>query len=129
MVLRRKKDVDVYYVSRFVVFCLFMALVGQGLLIVEGPRSHPDTSHSVGLLWTSDHPRHRDHCLLTHNNHKRQTSISQAGLKPTVPASEWPQTVSLDLASTAIAFIFRYAVLHSTNRYVDFGCHEGRLKT
>jgi len=30
--------------------------VGQGLLIVETSRSHSDTPHSVGLLWTSDQP-------------------------------------------------------------------------
>ena len=29
-------------------------LVGQGLLIVEVPRSHSDTPYSVRLLWTSD---------------------------------------------------------------------------
>jgi hypothetical protein len=28
--------------------------VGQGLLITEDSRSHSDTPHSVGLLWTSD---------------------------------------------------------------------------
>ena len=36
----------------------FMAqqpIVGQGL-IIEASRSHSDTPHSVGLLWTSDHP-------------------------------------------------------------------------
>jgi len=31
-------------------------LVGQGLPIVEVPRSHSDTPHSIGLLWTSDRP-------------------------------------------------------------------------
>jgi hypothetical protein len=31
-------------------------LVGQGLLIIEVSRSHSDTPHSVGLLWTSDQP-------------------------------------------------------------------------
>jgi hypothetical protein len=31
-------------------------LVGQGLLIIEVSRSHSNTSHSVGLLWTSDQP-------------------------------------------------------------------------
>jgi len=30
------------------------ALAGLGLLNVEALRSHPDTSHSVGLQWTSD---------------------------------------------------------------------------
>jgi hypothetical protein len=31
-------------------------LVGQGLLVIEASRSHPDTPHSVELLWTSDQP-------------------------------------------------------------------------
>jgi len=31
-------------------------LVSQGLLIIEASRSHLDTSHSVGLLRTSDRP-------------------------------------------------------------------------
>jgi hypothetical protein len=30
------------------------APVGQSLLIVEISKSHSDTPHSVGLLWTSD---------------------------------------------------------------------------
>jgi len=30
--------------------------VGQGLLIVESLRSPSDTTHWVGLLWTSDRP-------------------------------------------------------------------------
>jgi len=30
--------------------------VGKGVLIVEASPSHPDTSKSVGLLWTSGHP-------------------------------------------------------------------------
>jgi hypothetical protein len=31
-------------------------LVGQGHLIIEASRSHSDTPHTVGLLWTSDQP-------------------------------------------------------------------------
>ena len=31
-------------------------LVGQGLLIVETSRSHSDTPHLVGLVWTGDQP-------------------------------------------------------------------------
>jgi hypothetical protein len=31
-------------------------LVGQNLPIIEASRSHTDTPHSVGLLWTSDQP-------------------------------------------------------------------------
>jgi len=34
-------------------------LVCQGLLTVEASRSHSDTPHSVGHLWTSDEPDHR----------------------------------------------------------------------
>ena len=30
--------------------------VSQGLFFVEASRSHSDTPHSVGLLWTSDRP-------------------------------------------------------------------------
>jgi hypothetical protein len=30
--------------------------VGQGLPTVEASRSHSDTPHSVGLLWTRDRP-------------------------------------------------------------------------
>ena len=29
-------------------------LIGHDLLIIEASRSHSDTPHSVGLLWTSD---------------------------------------------------------------------------
>jgi len=32
------------------------SLVGQGFLIIEASRSHSDTPHPVGLLWTSDQP-------------------------------------------------------------------------
>jgi hypothetical protein len=31
-------------------------LAGQDLLTIEASRSHSDTPHSVGLLWTSDQP-------------------------------------------------------------------------
>jgi len=30
--------------------------VGQGLLFIGASRSHSDTPHSLGLLWTSDQP-------------------------------------------------------------------------
>jgi hypothetical protein len=31
-------------------------IVDQGLLIIEASRSHSDTPHSVGVIWTSDQP-------------------------------------------------------------------------
>jgi hypothetical protein len=48
-------------------------LVGHGLLIIEALRSHSDTSHLVGLLWTSDQPEAKistwKHTKLTRNIH------------------------------------------------------------
>ena len=37
-------------------FIVQQPLVGEGFLIIETSRSHSDTPHSVGLLWTSDQP-------------------------------------------------------------------------
>ena len=56
-----------------------------------------NTSHSVGLLWTSDQPDTRNLYPITHNTRKRQTSMSQARFEPIIPASEWPQTLYLRL--------------------------------
>ena len=46
--------------------------------------------------------RRRDLYLTTHNTHNRQTSIPSAGLEPTIPASERPQTHALSRAATEI---------------------------
>jgi hypothetical protein len=52
--------------------------VGQGLLIIEGARSHSDTQNSVGLLWTSDQsPSQRP--LRDSTQHSQQTNIHVAG--------------------------------------------------
>jgi hypothetical protein len=32
------------------------SLSGEGLLIIDASRSHSDTPHSVGFIWTSDQP-------------------------------------------------------------------------
>jgi hypothetical protein len=55
--LKMKQTGDVGVALIFIFY--FMAqqpLVGQGLLIIEGLRSHSDTPHSMGLLWASDQP-------------------------------------------------------------------------
>jgi len=48
-------------------------LVGQDLLIIEASRSHSDTPHWVGLLWTSDQPDEetstRQYTTLTTDSH------------------------------------------------------------
>jgi hypothetical protein len=71
-------------------------LMGQVPLIMEASRSHSDTPHSVGLLWASDRPDNT------------QTSIPPAGFKPTMPASERPQTHASDSAATGNAVEMTY---------------------
>jgi hypothetical protein len=44
----------------------------------------------------------REIYLTTHNTHKRQTSIPQAGFEPAIPASERLQTKSLEGVGTGI---------------------------
>ena len=53
---------------------------------------------------THTHTLGRDLYLTTHNIHKRQTSKSQRGSEPTIPASERPQTHALDRAATGTGF-------------------------
>ena len=94
-----------FYLLIYVFFILAQQPpVGQGPLIVEDSRSHSDTQQSVGLLWTSDQP---DALTSTwqHTTHKRQTSMSLAGLEPTIPASERQQTHALDLAATGTGIL------------------------
>jgi len=71
-------------------------VVGQGLFIIEDSRSHSGTPQLVGLLWTSDQPNAG---TSTHNAHP---SMSPTDSEPAVPASERPQTHTLDRADTHI---------------------------
>jgi hypothetical protein len=41
----------------------------------------------------------------THSTHKTQTAMTQVGFKPSIPASELPQTHALDRAATGIATV------------------------
>jgi hypothetical protein len=52
--------------------------------------------------------RHTDLYLTTHNTQKRQTSMPPPGFKPTIPASERPQTHALDRAATGIGLDVTY---------------------
>jgi len=77
-------------------------LEGQGFLIIEVSRSHSrhttlGRTHLYG--WSA---WRRDFYLTTHNTHKRQTSTPPARFKPTIPASERPQTHALDRAASGI---------------------------
>jgi hypothetical protein len=60
-------------------FMAQQSLVGQGLLIIEASRSHSDTPHSVGRLWTSDQPDAEtstwQHTTLTTDRHPSPCGI------------------------------------------------------
>jgi hypothetical protein len=49
--------------------------------------------------------RRRELYLTTHKIYKRQTFMPAAGFDPAIPASERPQTHSLDRAATGIGFV------------------------
>jgi hypothetical protein len=75
-------------------------LMGQDLLFTEATRSHSDTPHSVGILWTNDEPDAEtstwQHQALTRDIY------APAGFEPAVPASKRPQTHALDSAAAGI---------------------------
>jgi hypothetical protein len=77
-------------------------LVGQGLLIIEASRSHSDTSHSVGLLWTCVQSVAEtstwQHTTLTTD----KTSMPPAGNEPATPAIERPQSHALERAAIGL---------------------------
>jgi hypothetical protein len=68
-------------------------LVGQGLLIIEAPRSHSDTSHSVGLLWTSYQPDAQTstwrHITLARQRHPRPPQILNLQANGVRPCGHW----------------------------------------
>ena len=76
-------------------------LMSQDILTIEASRSHPETPHPVGILWTNDQPEaETSFYLTTHHNHKKQPSTHPAGFEPAIAASERPQTRALDRSAT-----------------------------
>ena len=60
-------------------------------------------THAIGRTSLDEgSARRRDLYLITHNTHKRQTSMPPAGFETAIPASERPQTQVLDRADTGI---------------------------
>jgi len=83
---------------------MFFAMVQQPLVGPHYRGSMITLRHStVGRMpldeWSA---RRTDLYLTTHDTHKRQTSMPPAGIKPTIPTSERPQTHALDRAATGI---------------------------
>jgi hypothetical protein len=86
----------------------------QSVLIIEASRSYSDTPHTVGLLRTSDQPNAESstwqHTALTTD----RISMSPAGFKPKIAASQRPQTHALDSAVTGIGSKHNYTSLQLT---------------
>jgi hypothetical protein len=58
-------------------------LVGQGL-IIEASRSHSETPHLVGFLWTNDRPDAETSTLTTYNTQKGQIYMAPVGFEPAI---------------------------------------------
>jgi len=92
--------------------CLFFPmaqhhLVGQGFLNFETSPPHSFRQTTLGRTPLGESSaRSRDLYLTTHLTHKRQKSMPQPGLEPTIPANEWLQTYTLDHVATEICSAF-----------------------
>ena len=83
----------------------------QDLLIVDDSRTHFDTSHPVGLLWTSDRRVAGTSTWLTVALTKdRHPCPHPAGLETTVTASERLQTPDLEGAVTEIGNLHVWSI-------------------
>jgi hypothetical protein len=52
--------------------------------------------------------------LTSHTTHKRELSMSPAGIEPAIPASERPQTQTLESSTTGIGILEYYPVSNSS---------------
>ena len=79
-------------------------------------RSHSDTPHSVGLLWTRDQPDVEtstwQHTTLARDKH----SWTPGGIRTRNPACERPQTDALDRAATGTG-LSTYVICHFPQIY------------
>jgi len=99
-----------------VIYFLSMAqqpIMDQCLLIIEASRSHSETQHSAGFLWTSDRPV-VDTPIWRHTTLKRDRHLCSA-----IPAGERPQTHSLDRAATGIGNVIKL-VWNNTHQWQEF---------
>jgi hypothetical protein len=98
-------------------------LVDKDLLTGQASRSHSDTPHSVGPLWTGDQHDTEiatwQHTTLSRDRHP----CSRAGFKPTIPESEWSKTQALESAATWIGrIVISLSLLHRI-KYVHLSLH------
>ena len=62
--------------------------LGQCLPIISALQSHSDTTHSLGLLWTSDQPDAETSTFTKHSTQKKLTSITPGGIRTSNP-NKW----------------------------------------
>ena len=80
----------------------YLVQVQRIMVVLDYTQWHTPT-HQVWLPSTKDRLVAETSTCTTQKIHKIQTSMNPAGLEPAIPASERPQTYTLDHASTAIA--------------------------
>ena len=77
------------------------ALVGPGLLKLRFLQSHSARHATVGVTpLDGESVRRRDLYMTKHTTLTRDTSMPSAGFEPATPASDLPQTLSLDRSAT-----------------------------
>jgi len=92
------------------------ALAGQDLLTVEASRSHSDTPHSVGLLWTSDQPHSKTSTWLNTTLTMDKTSMHRSGIRTRNPRKQVTVDPRLsprghwDMQITGINILYTYAL-------------------
>ena len=102
------RDVKVIQFTKLFFPMVQQPRVGRGLLIIEASQLLRSTNLGRTPLdeWSA---RCRDHYLTTHNTRSRQTSVPPVGFEPAIPASERPQTHTLDLSAAWIGLQNIYA--------------------
>jgi hypothetical protein len=64
-------------------------------------RDEDTCTRLVGILWMRDQPIAET--SLTHNIHKRQSTMPPVGFEPIIPTIKWLQTYALDCMATWIS--------------------------
>jgi hypothetical protein len=79
-------------------------MVGQGFIVIEISRSHSDTPHSIGQLWTGD--QHDAETSLPDNTLTTdRRPCPPAESEHVIAASERPQNHAFESAATGIYWI------------------------
>jgi GH43 family beta-xylosidase len=76
-VLLAKKEIVLQDIIIIIFFVVQQPLLAQGILFISASRSHTDTPHSVGVLWTSDKPEAENHT--DKQQHSQETDIHVPG--------------------------------------------------